>query len=686
MSILDLHSDVTSAALPRYVKPPQLTPTPTFSSWKLATSPLRGAGEAVAQVGASIAEVVAGYGDVMGRIESGQSLQDRQPDMQSDFGDALRDRGREFRPDPLTAHTAEQVLYGFARGATKVVGGTLAMGPGGAIVAGAEEAVSAADDLAREGVDFETRVKAGAVQGAGLALAALPLVGQTLPQTAALYLAGGPGGFVAQQALTREILRAGGYEGIAEQYDPLDPVGLAVSALIPAAFTAAGIRGQRAARRVAVEVEDAARVALQAEQRASTNPEIGPRAADQHEAALTRAEDAMARGDEVHVADVVPPRPAAVESLDAFVARTRVQPEPMPPAPRSDFVRVLQDLGGIDYAAKLDITGEPGVRSNPGGVFRKGGLTTDVLADAMIERGFLRPGDGSPEFVELVQAHIRGEPVLNFEQQQIAAVRSEAEANQSARLAAVEERLRLLGVDTTPAKGNLAVLEAYAKQHEPAMLRAALDEARAVDEFRPEFEELRDRARALAQDVQDGGRTLEQFEAEVQPLSPVMRRLVAEALSAPIVAAMPERALDMGRLTPAFDAAKAGDTTDPAAANIAVGLKETAGDPRRAKALADELAARGKTDQDPVDATADAVEKVRGLTDEQLAEIESASLPSRIDTVRAQFPDLMVRMDGDEKALPLDEFLARVKAEADEMEADAPLMQVAAECALLLGN
>jgi hypothetical protein len=624
MSILDLHTDVTSAAIPRYVKPPPLTPAPTFSLSRLASSPLRGAGEAIAQVGASIAEVVAGYGDVMGRIESGQSLQDRQPDMQSDFGDALRDRGREFRPDPLTAHAAEQVLYGFARGASKVVGGTLVAGPGGAIAAGVEEGMSAADDLAREGVDFQTRVKAGAVQGAGLALAALPLIGKTIPQTAALYLAGGPGGFMAQQALTREILRAGGYQGIAEQYDPLDPVGLTVSTLLPAAFTAVGIRGQRAQRRVPVEVEDAARVVLAAEQRRSTNPDTGPRAADQHEAALTKAEDAMARGDAVQVADVVAPRPAAVESLDQFLARANVQAEPLPPAARSDFVKVLQDLGGIDYAAKLDITGEPGVRANPGGVFRKDGLTTDVLADAMIERGYLRPGDGSAEFVELVQAHIRGEAVLNFEQQMIAATRGEAESSAAVRLAAVEERLRLLGVDTTAAKGNVAALEAYAKQHEPAILRAALDEAAAVSEYRPEFDELRGRARAIAQDMQDGGRTLEQYEAEVQPLSPVMRRLVGEELSAP-----------------------------------------------RAEAPAVE-----PTQAPPVQADA-------GTSPGAAAETGAAA--GRIAQIEAQFPDLMVRMDGDEKALPLAEFLARAKAEADEMAADAPLMQVAAECALLNG-
>lgn len=33
----------------------------------------------------------------------------------------------------------------------------------------------------------------------------------------------------------------------------------------------------------------------------------------------------------------------------------------------------------------------------------------------------------------------------------------------------------------------------------------------------------------------------------------------------------------------------------------------------------------------------------------------------------------------------MDDFLAAAKAEADEMKADAPLMQLAAECALTFG-
>jgi len=36
-----------------------------------------------------------------------------------------------------------------------------------------------------------------------------------------------------------------------------------------------------------------------------------------------------------------------------------------------------------------------------------------------------------------------------------------------------------------------------------------------------------------------------------------------------------------------------------------------------------------------------------------------------------------------DKPMPVAEFLAAVKAEADDLQADAPLMQLAAECAIL---
>jgi hypothetical protein len=72
-----------------------------------------------------------------------------------------------------------------------------------------------------------------------------------------------------------------------------------------------------------------------------------------------------------------------------------------------------------------------------------------------------------------------------------------------------------------------------------------------------------------------------------------------------------------------------------------------------------------------------------GLTDGQKVEAESAD--ARIEALRAEFPDMEVMLDGMDGPMKLDDFLASVKAEADEMVADAPLMKVAAECAILNG-
>lgn len=340
-----MFGDDTLASIRQQIRTPLPTPKaePKFNAWGLVTAIPRGIGEAGAQVMATTAEVVTALKYMRDTptkdMPSGVPVEA----MQSDFADSLRDRGREFRPDPETAHVAEQVLYGFSRGVAKIGAGAAIAGPAGVVAAGIEEGVSASDDLKRQGVtDPNVRAQAGMVQGAGLALAALPVVGQTIKATAGLYAVGGPGGFMAQQALTRKILQDAGHGDIAAGFDPLDPVGLAISSLIPGAFAAAGIRGQRRAAAARADAEliarptpgeqtgtaaavrdayspevvDAARLSLLAEQRAATNPQPwSMRSADVHEQALSRAEDAMARGEPVQVAqDVL----AAHQDIDYF--------------------------------------------------------------------------------------------------------------------------------------------------------------------------------------------------------------------------------------------------------------------------------------------------------------------------------------------------------------------------------
>ena len=350
MSLLDYGADATLAASPRYIAPPRVAPEPKFSAWSAIP---RGIGEAGAQVMATVADV----GGALAYVRDASPEQRRQMDatgvpasaFSSEFGDSLRDRGRELRPDPQTAGVAEQLLYGFARGAAKIVGGAVVGGVPGVLAMGVEEAVSQSDDLRRTGVtDPEVRSKAGLVQGAGLAAAALPVVGQSLKATAALYLAGGPGAFVAQQALTRQILSNAGQDKLAAQYDPLDPVGLAVASLIPAGFALWGVRGQRVAAAKQAEAEfmagtvpseqtgaaaavreayspevvDAARVAYAVEARAASNPAgDGMAAMAAHETALARAEEQIARGEPVAVSDVAPiDPPVTVEQSGDFLS------------------------------------------------------------------------------------------------------------------------------------------------------------------------------------------------------------------------------------------------------------------------------------------------------------------------------------------------------------------------------
>jgi hypothetical protein len=287
---------------------------------------------------------------------------------------------------------------------------------------------------------------------------------------------------------------------------------------------------------------DAARVALDVEQRQTSNPDPAPtmRSADEHETALVRAEEQMAGGEPVQIADVVRSQPA-YESLESFMARSKIKPEAEPREITGDFFGWLRSVGGVDIGQKFDITGDRNnVRNNPGGIFRNGGNPTDVLVDMAEQAGYLRPGADSGAFVELVQRAVRGEPVLNFDQQMAAASRLAAIDDMAARLQDVQARLALLGIDTAAANGNLAALEAYAKANEPRILAAALDEVRAASETGPEYEALQVRARQIAADMADGGRTLAQYEADVQPLSPVMRQMVARELDQKPTAATPE--------------------------------------------------------------------------------------------------------------------------------------------------
>jgi soluble lytic murein transglycosylase-like protein len=178
----------------------------------------------------------------------------------TEIGTNLRATARDMMPDPATANLVENTLFGLSRFATKAIGYSVAAGPvPGAVLAGTDEGMTEADRLKSQGVDLSTRTQVGMVAGLSTAAAvSLPVAGKTLPQTIGLVAAGGPGSFIAQQAASKAILEHADYGKIADQYDPFDPVGLAVSTLVPAGFGAYAMRGVRAAAKIPTAGDPAA--------------------------------------------------------------------------------------------------------------------------------------------------------------------------------------------------------------------------------------------------------------------------------------------------------------------------------------------------------------------------------------------------------------------------------------------
>jgi hypothetical protein len=267
MGLLDAYQEGTDTALSVMASRP-LEPEPVkqkHSAWSVVP---RALAAGAAEIGGNIIDSASAFGQVA--AASGGLTPGFDPDQQKNRAasveamDKLKTEGidwrteesqtqyafsRDLRPDPMTAGTAENLVFGLTRGLTKAVGAGAILGPfGGAAAFGTSEGLTDADALAAQGVDLATRTKVGAVSAAmNAAGVALPVAGKTLAQTAGLVAVGGPLSFMTQQQATRSILEAADYHDIAKQYDPLDPVGLTVATLVPAGFAAAARAGARGA-------------------------------------------------------------------------------------------------------------------------------------------------------------------------------------------------------------------------------------------------------------------------------------------------------------------------------------------------------------------------------------------------------------------------------------------------------
>lgn len=179
---------------------------------------------------------------------------------------------RALTPDAGTTGTAGQVLFSLAEVGGQAAAGTLLGGlPGAAATVGGLQGFSDYEKSRADGVDYGTAVEKALVTGGTAALGAvLPMslglraggavsegvgaaltTGGTAAGAAAgvvaraapdlLYSAGTNVAMgMAQRGLSAEILRRGGYEDMARQYDVFDNQALAIDAVLGIAFGGLG--------------------------------------------------------------------------------------------------------------------------------------------------------------------------------------------------------------------------------------------------------------------------------------------------------------------------------------------------------------------------------------------------------------------------------------------------------------
>lgn len=651
----DLYQADTEAAINDLIARPPQTPAPQaskFSAWKTLTAAPRGVGTGANETAGGIADVLGAFGQTMAATDarsgmfSTQTPEQRKQETQArrkmldeglefSAGDDFRQQARQWMPDAATSHVAEQTVFGLTRFGTKAVAGAAVAGPvAGAGLVGLDEALTTADDLKRQGVDPLTRSQVGAVVGLTSALGvALPVAGNTATQTAALVAVGGPLSFMGQQAATREILQAADYTQLADQYDPLDPVGLAVSTIIPAGFGMWAMRGVRmraagktadtpelapdrnpapegdAARaqdpaqteplRPTPEQVDAARVEMLTQniERAGLHSADDARAAAMHLDAFARAADDLSAGRRVDVTDLVPvERLQVARALDTFAQ-------------------------GLD-TARTDLMAQASKLAEPTAVRQM----QAELADAQVRLAELE----SPDAVKARAADLQQSERLSFKQ-----AMAQARKEFGAQAADVQARVDRL-------EGMLA------------------DNAQGQQAF--------DALNILNRQAEQAGRQRAQIDAPPTRETPT--------------AAAAREAAALTTTEPRTNVQDAPRTDAPAA-----GRADTQPSPAPAKQGAQPT----RTDAGGAGPAGAGEQGGAGVSGARSGTAEAGLVARRLAEVQQQFPDLAVQMDGMDAPMRLSDFLDQVQREAMEGSDfdlggnDAPLMQVAATCFLLNG-
>lgn len=364
----DMFPGETAAALADRAANPVALPPPRRSTWAdlgdVLAAPFTGAAQGVNESlrvwnRLTPSYTTGGTGPRAGSFRRDtQTLRRAEEAASADIDEGLRRGAEHWRPDPMTAGFVTNFLHDAGRVVSKFAGYSL-LGGAPAAVAGTalDEGGTSYMSLRDQGVDPATAAKVAAVHGGVTGLTAgIAPVGATPLRSALLVGVSGPGAFMAESALSRDILQAADYPQLAATFDPFDSLGLALS-LVPGAAIATGVHAARAraARRVEPivpppsELVDAAHVQLQRDLIDAGNLSRAgdPAAAVTHLAALDEARAALDGGravelplrvvDEARAAPVMTHmdeqlRAADVSRLadEASVAEQRLGMEPMP--------------------------------------------------------------------------------------------------------------------------------------------------------------------------------------------------------------------------------------------------------------------------------------------------------------------------------------------------------------------
>lgn len=233
-------------------------------------------------------------------------------ELRQESRDAELRRFREgMTPDPATTGEAARLTFDIARPVLKAVGYTMAAGPfGGAALFGLDEGATGYMEMRDRGVGPDVAAEVGAVRGLTMGVgAAIPAVGSTLAKTVLLGAGVNPALFVAEQAATKAVLERADYDELAKQYNPLDPIGLALSAGF-GLFLSGGMYGAGRARArlfapdgPEVAAAQVTRLAVE-RQKAALHAPGDAEGANAHADALATAHAALENGEAVHVESV----------------------------------------------------------------------------------------------------------------------------------------------------------------------------------------------------------------------------------------------------------------------------------------------------------------------------------------------------------------------------------------------